>query len=167
LWEGVFENCSMDHIDNWIARLDDTQRVFKNAYALIIGPESFELSSMLQLEVHGGTLRFLHCPDYRSATSLIMTTYTALRDTAKLGLQKQFFEREETKLLEARTAKAVTLELLKGRGFSEDDAQLMVEGFPKIHTLLTASPEMLLTNSPVDSMHIDSLLRFMATEDGK
>jgi hypothetical protein len=102
----------------------------------------------------------MSCKDSAVASTRILEIYNALRDGKKLELQKQYFQKEEARLLESRTARDIMRKLLKNVGIPEEDREVVCDGFPCLRALITAPPELLMENCPIESKSIQRIVTF-------
>lgn len=89
-----------------------------------------------------------------------MSIYAALKDSQRLKLQKDYFAREHKKQLEESAARQVVVGCFNKLGISESDGQLIVDGFPNIKSIITASLETLSANSPADKSSLEKVANF-------
>ena len=89
-----------------------------------------------------------------------MSIYAALKDSQRLKLQKDYFAREHKKQLEEPAARQVVVSSFNKLGISESDGQLIVDGFPNIKSIVSASLETLSANSPADKSSLEKVANF-------
>jgi hypothetical protein len=93
-----------------------------------------------------------------------MDIYVALKDSRKLKMQKVYFEREYYNQLGAQTARNIMMESYLKLGIPEQDGQIIIDGYPNIKSIITASLESLSNNSPAGQLSIEKVSNFFGAE---
>jgi hypothetical protein len=93
-----------------------------------------------------------------------MDIYVALKDSRKLKMQKVYFEREYCNQLGAQTARNIMMESYLKLGIPEQDGQIIIDGYPNIKSIITASLESLSNNSPAGQLSIEKVSNFFGAE---
>ena len=79
-------------------------------------------------------------------------------------MQKEYFDREISQQLDAQTARNVMMESYLKLNIPEDDGQIIIDGYPNIKSIITASLDSLSKNSPAGQLSIEKVSNFFATE---
>jgi hypothetical protein len=146
-----------------MTQLGQVQDKFKNAYAVILNCSDDRWNN-LQLNMSSGLLRMLRFPSVENSGRSLMDIYVALKDSRKLKMQKVYFERENNNLLGAQTARSIMMESYLKLSIPEQDGQIIIDGYPNIKSIITASLESLSNNSPAGKLSIDKVSNFFGAE---
>jgi hypothetical protein len=94
----------------------------------------------------------------------LLDIYNALKDTAKLKLQRGFFDLEHQQLTSPKAAKKIATDTHRNLGIPDDDARLILDGFPSLKDIITANSDDLAMNNPADLQSINRLTNFFAAK---
>ena len=114
----------------------------------------------MQMNLGSGLLRLLRCTDTINAVRNLMEIYVALKDSKKLQMQKDYFEREGRKQIDEGTARGIVMKSFEKLGIPHIDGQLILDGFPTISSIIATDVEMLSSNSPADQSSIYKISNF-------
>jgi hypothetical protein len=137
--------------------------MFRNAYALALNCDHVRWN-FLQVNLGSGLLRLLRCSSTEQGWKYIIEIYTALKDVNKLQMQKDYFEREDKKQMEELAARNIVIKSFRKLGIPESDGQIILDGFPSIKSIISASYDTLSENSPADTLSIEKVSNFFAAE---
>lgn len=144
-------------------QLESVQTKFRNAYGICIGCD-LQIWHFIQESLSGGSLRLIRVTSAAEGARHLLDIYNALRDTAKLNLQRSFFELEHQQLTAPKTATKIALDTHRNLGIPDDDARLILDGFPSLKSIVTASSDHLASNSPADLHSINRLTNFFSAK---
>ena len=137
--------------------------MFKNAYALTLNCDHVRWN-FLQVNLGSGLLRLLRCSSPEQGWKNIIEIYTVLRDVNKLKMQKDYFEREDKKQMEELAARNIVIKSFRKLGIPDTDGQLILDGFPSIKFIISASYDTLSENSPADKVSIEKVSNFFSAD---
>ena len=116
------------------------------------------------MNLGSGLLRLLRCSDNMDAVRKLIEIYTALKDAKKLQMQKDYFELEEKKQMDAQTARDIVTRSFSKLGIPENDGRLILDGFPNIRSIIAANVDTLSLNSPADQSSINKISNFFGAD---
>lgn len=143
-------------IEATIERMETIQKNFKNCCAIMFGKLSSSDFDLINVRIHGGSLRLLYARDWAHAIQLALSFYERIQPSEKHQLQQKYFEREAATLSSAETARKVLKTTFTQLEISEEDTQIILEGFPTIAHVIDATEEEMQSNSPAE---IDSIIK--------
>lgn len=144
-------------------QLGVVQSKFKNSYAIILNCDEVKWN-YIQMNLGSGLLRLLRCTDIIDAVRKLMEIYIALKDSRKLQMQKEYFEREEGKQTNEQSARGIVMKSFFKLRIPHSDGQLILDGFPTIGSIIAADVETLSLNSPADLSSINKVSNFFGAE---
>ena len=140
-----------------IKRMDEVQKQFKNSYAIVIGIEDNELWCTLQMMLNCANMRLFRVAKFEDAASLSLQCHKELSQKEKIALQDTYFRNERSRLLSGHTSRSIIIETLQHLNIPEEDALLLMEGYPTLQQIITTSKESLLMDSPASKASIDKV----------
>lgn len=149
-----------------LARISDVQKQFKNCFLVVIGLESDEVWESFQMLVDD-SIRLFRCIDLSVAVSTINQYRLYMSNNEKAKLQTTYFALEKEKLTAPATARAMTKQAFDRMGIPTSDTQIIMEGYPSLAHILTATREAMEENSPADSRSIECITSFFAGDTPK
>lgn len=134
-------------------QLEKVQRSFKHSCGVIVTKDEFYWKEV-NLQLRGGMIRLVWAQSFESSVELVKCLYHDLSSDsarAKLGHQKEYFNKELSRLLGEHEASKVYETSLQSLGItSESDVAMLKDGFPSIKELLAADLHTLHRVSPVN-----------------
>jgi hypothetical protein len=159
-WDETTEENLCTDYQNMIERAKESQKTFRNSLAICVGLDETQFDSV-QGSMPFGSMRFVHCCGLREIYPIIKKYFELISDTQKGMLQDEYFEDTKAVLLQSCTAKFVAESfLVEDLGIDSNEARLLMEGYPTIRQLLSASKGHLEETSPVDMDTINKLTTF-------
>jgi hypothetical protein len=147
-----------------IERLETLQKNFKNCCAIVLGKITNTEFDILNARIHGGSLRLMRARDWTHAIDLAVSYYDRMQPSEKHNLQQKYFEREARNLTSAETARKVLKSTFSQLEVSEEDTQIILEGFPTIAHVIDATEEEMQSNSPAEINSIIKITSFFGCD---
>lgn len=143
-----------------IKRLEDIQKQFRNAFAIVIGLAEDGLWSKFQMMLEAGNLRLFRVTDEAEAAEFTISFHNEMSQKEKLTMQTAYFQAAKDSLVSSAQSRKITGETLARLGVADDDAQIILDGFPTIHQVVNATKEVLAENSPASFGSIEKISAF-------
>jgi hypothetical protein len=147
-----------------VGEIERLQSQFANAFLISFGFENDDKWNNFQMMISGKSLRLLRTNDIPSAMSLAMECYEAMKPNDKFKMQTQYFELEKERICSSGVSRAVTFEAFDRMQISQEDSQMIIEGFPSIAHIVSTSREVMEENSPVDGDVLNRIALFFGYE---
>ena len=147
-----------------IERMESLQKNFKNCCAIMLGKLSSSEFDLVNARIHGGSLRLMHARDWAHAIQLALSFYERIKPSEKHQLQQKYFEREAANLSSAEAARKVLKTTFSQLEISEEDTQIILEGFPTIAHVIDATEEEMQSNSPAEINSIIKITSFFGCD---
>lgn len=160
----VFLDHQQESLDELVGHAERVQGQFKNAFAISFGVSSHSDWNTFQIRVTGKTMRLFQTVDILDAMSLAMSCYETMKPNEKFKMQTRYFELEKERMCSGEVSRAVTTEAFDKMQIFRSDAQLIIEGFPTIASIISAPKEVMEENSPVDVSVINKISLFFGYE---
>ena len=110
-------------------------------------------------------MRVLRASDAKSAAQLAIDCYSVKKDTAKSKLQAKFFELERERAISSDMARQIVIATMGNMDIPEFESSLLLDQFPSIGQLFTASSAQLYQCSDlVDKETVDKLVELFCAE---
>eukprot|EP01034_Spumella_vulgaris_P035936 gene35936-44311_t len=87
-----------------------------------------------------------------------------MKPSEKFKMQTQYFEMEKQRICSGEVSRGVTFAAFDRMQVPREDSQLIVEGFPSIAHIVSASREVMEENSPVDGDVLNRIALFFGFE---
>lgn len=143
-----------------IKKIEDIQKQFRNVFAIVIGLEDDELWSKFQMMIESGNLRLFRVADHAEAASFTIECHKEMSQKEKLTKQGAYFQTLKNDLVSAGQSRKITGETLARLGVPDEDASIIIDGFPTIHQVVNATREVLAENSPASYSSIEKIAEF-------
>eukprot|EP01038_Epipyxis_sp_PR26KG_P010858 gene10858-14575_t len=146
---------TMETLNDCRLKIHETQDMFKNSLAIVIGFEDPTLWNMFQSTIQGKNLRICQTNTISKAIAISKTYYESMKDKGKILAQSGHFENEK-KMIESRSnAQLIIRSLFQFTlHIPEDDTKILMDGFSSIYELATTTQEEMEYNSPANSTSI-------------
>lgn len=142
-----------------VSRIADAQRKFKNSFAILVGIDDTTWMDV-QLEVPLGNLRMLRALHPSDVIEMIMTLYEEMSDNIRLDQQSEYFRNLHQQLGSRIAAREFVFKVMNKLGIPPESTTLIIEAFPSIRRLVSATEEDLLENCPIDVEYIQRIIQF-------
>ena len=140
--------------------MEDVQKHFKNCFVVIIGLSDDCLWTEFQMAIEGNNLRLFRVTNVQEAANLTLEFHKEMSQKEKFVMQAEYFQREKGRHVHATTSRNVMMETFQKLNVPESDAQIVIEGFPRMYQIITETKEVLAENSPASYDTIDQLASF-------
>lgn len=105
-------------------------------------------------------MRLFRVTDTNEAASLAQQCRLELSNKQKFELQTVYFNKERENIAGAESVRSLLQEIFRGLGVPEEDAQIILDGFPTMQQLVRATEEELAENSPASMNSIRAIAAF-------
>ncbi|KAJ1435028.1 hypothetical protein B484DRAFT_393794 [Ochromonadaceae sp. CCMP2298] len=156
--------CARDAMDpSMITRLNKMQKIFKNAFAVVVGICDATVWNDLQMSLLGGTLRLFQVEDMAEAATLVARCYKEMSQKERFDRQSLYFKGESERLVGSDASISIIRGTFRRLHLSDNDAQIIMDGFPSMRQIINAPKELLFENSPASTEAIESVSSFFKT----
>jgi hypothetical protein len=145
-----------------IKRIEDVQKQFKNAIAIVVGVMDGDSWTSFQMMIDVGMMRLFRVANAEEAAAFSLECHTQLSQKEKFNLQTIYFTQERARLTSAEASRAITKETLRSLSVPEEEIDILIDGFPTSRHLVCAQAEELAENSPASLASIQSIAAYFA-----
>lgn len=143
-----------------IKRLNEVQQQFRNSIAMVMNIADDEEWTQFQMLIEYSTLRLFRVSDVPQAASIAMQCYTELSNKEKFARQAAYFKNEQERMVSGDAARVVISETFHRLAIPDEDAAIMMDGYPTIQRLATATEQEMGLDCPASLESIKKITEF-------
>lgn len=154
-----------DLLDHTKEHLEAVQSQTKNCFGISIGEFDEDAWMDFQNSLEFGTMRLFRASDLDEAVELVSMIRQVLNCPERYANQDKYFEELLEQSVGPEAAQACCREILSDMAVPDDEIDIILEAFPTLQALFTASRQTYEETLPVSTETISKMIDAFETED--